>query len=291
MGNGILSTAVTLHRTENAAEFLPYIDKADADAEFYQEAAENDDEFYAVCCKEETVGLACISDEGDEAFLYIYIFAPYRNKGCGSAAMRKAEELLRTPAMQTIHTAYDSRNEAAKHFAEKCGFVTKFASDCMVYDGEAFDLPPLPVRPYTDGDFTEAFTLAAEAFHRMRLSTGWFPDSTVPVPGEGTRQHWAETADKRFVYEQDGEIIGCGLLDGAELDTAAVRISRQGQGYGTALVKYLVNRILEQADEPPFLYCVVGNRARKLYEKLGFREAARNVYAYKEVSVTGRPKS
>ena len=131
--------AVTLCRTENAAEFLPYIDKADADAEFYQATAQNDDEFYTVCCAEQPVGLACIDNEGDEGFLYIYIFAPHRGKGYGSAAARKAEDMLRTPEMETVHTLFNARNEAAKHFAEKHGFVTKYASDCMRYDGAAFD--------------------------------------------------------------------------------------------------------------------------------------------------------
>ena len=275
---------VTLCRTEQAPAFLPQIDPADADAEFYQAVAENDDEFYTVCCAEEPVGLACISDEGPDSLLYIYIFAPHRNKGYGSAAAYKAEELLHTPAMRTVNTFFDSRNEAAVHFAQKCGFVTGYASACMVYEGKAFALAPLPVRPYTDGDFTEAFTLSAEAFHQMRLSTGWFPNSTVAAPSEETRQHWAETADERFVYVQEGEIVGYARIDGAELDTAAVKIAQQGKGYGTAFIQYLVNRILEQTGEPPFLYCVVGNRARKLYEKLGFRETACNAYAKKTFS-------
>lgn len=90
-----------------------------------------------------------------------------------------------------------------------------------------------------------------------------------------------------YVSRSDGEIAGYGCIDGAELDTVAVSIAHQGKGLGRKLVKFLVNRILDRQAGTPFLYCVIGNRARKLYDSLGFREISCSEYARKKVSSAG----
>ncbi len=54
------------------------------------------------------------------------------------------------------------------------------------------------------------------------------------------------------------------------------------KGYGKAFVKYLVNRILEMNGDEPTLWCVVGNnKARNLYDSLGFEERWIEAFAKK----------
>ena len=110
---------------------------------------------------------------------------------------------------QSISTAYNSKNICAQKLAEKCGFVKRLSSVVMQYDGEPFDIPILPIRKHTDKDFIEAYTMSAEAFHVMRLETGYYHDSVPYAPDEEIRKHCLDTADERYIYEVAGKIVGC----------------------------------------------------------------------------------
>ena len=160
----------------------------------------------------------------------------------------------------------------------------KFSSDCMVYSGSPFPSEDLPIRGYRDADYPAAHALTALAFHRMRLSTGSFPDSVPEAESGEMRRHWADTAGERLVYELDGKLVGYAHMEGAELDCVAVEPERQGAGIGRGLVRHAVNGILSAGHDGVFLYCVAGNRrARRLYDGLGFRTVYRNDYGVKSL--------
>ena len=284
MGTEVGGKDVEIRRIPAVSEYLPMVKREDADAEFYGAVAENDEEIYAVCGRNTVVGLACISGDAD-AFLYVYVFPRYRGRGYGRAAVRAIEGQMRSPNLESITTCYASGSEAAREFAEVCGYVRGFSSAYMKYRGGPFEEKPLPVRQYRDEDYGEAQRLSAEAFHQMRVGTGCFPDSVPETPSAEMRRHWAETAGERYVYVLEDELVGYAHIDGAELSCVAIKISRQGQGLGREFVKFLVNRLLEKGHREPFLYCVVGNKARHLYDSLGFREAARGEYAKKRVKI------
>ena len=62
----------------------------------------------------------------------------------------------------------------------------------------------------------------------------------------------------------------------------SVKPDCQGKGVGKAFVKYIVNMLLYTGYESISLYCVVGNnRARHLYDELGFSQVYCNNYAKK----------
>lgn len=275
---------VEIRKIQAVSEYLPMMDRGDADAEFYGAVAENDEEVYAVCVWDSVVGLCCISGDAD-GFLYVYIFPQYRGHGYGRAAVRTAERQMCSPNLESITTCYDINNETAREFAKMCGYRKGFSSAYMKYQGGLFEEKPLPVRPYRDEDYAEAQTLSAEAFHQMRVGTGCFPDSVPEGPSAEMRRLWAETAEERYVYVLGDEIVGYGHIDGAELSCVAIKTSRQGEGLGRGFVQFLVNRLLEKGHNEPFLYCVVGNKARRLYDSLGFQEAARGEYAKKRVKI------
>ena len=274
---------ITVPKITDPSRYLSQVDRDDIDGDFYNDITKNRDEIHAICCGNETVGLASVCDDPD-AYLYIYIFPDCRNRGYGTQALRAATDLLRSSPLQSISTAYDSQNAIAAHFARSQGFETRFFSSLMTYRGNKFEIPELPIRKLQEEFFEEAFHISAEAFHIMRLETGHDPNSVLHVPDAETRKSCLETADERYVYQMDGEIVGCAHIDGAELDIVAIKISRQGQGFGRLFVKYLVNEILEKDVGQPFLYCLVSNRkAWKLYESLGFEETFRMKFATKKI--------
>ena len=276
---------ISLRKTDDAARFLECIDRSEFYADFYETVAENDEALHEICCSGRTVGLAEIFNGGSKGYLYIYIFPEFRNLGYGREAARLAEHEMMSPELKSILTAYHVDDETARRFALNCGYPRKYASAHMVYHGEKFELPELPIRQYEDGDYTEAFSLYAEAFHRMRLSTGCFPESVPKEQSEAGRREWAETADERYVYVDKDEIVGFAHLEGSELASVSIKVSRQGEGFGRNFVRSMVNVIMEKTAEAPSLWCVVGNKkARRLYDSLGFKEDFCEVFAEKKLS-------
>ena len=275
---------VSVRKAAAATAYLPRLNRKDADADFCLEVSKNADTIYEILSGDEVVGLCCIQDDVD-AYLYIYIFPEHRHQGFGYGAVDAARQQLQSTPLQSIATAYDSKNEIATAFAEKCGFVKKSTSSVFYYRGEKFDIPELPIHKHRDEDFLEAFTMSSEAFHIMRMETGHDPNSVAYEPDEEMRQVCLKTADERYVYVQDGEIVGCAHIDGAEIDNVAIKISHQGKGLGKLLVKYLVNEILDKKIGEPFLFCLtVNKKAWHMYEALGFEEVVCNAYAVKKIA-------
>ena len=266
MEQSLISENIRFFKADDLSVYLPQINPEEAE-ELIEEVEENSDEIFAIGLKEteedeeKIIGFAYIEDD-DEGFYYVYIFPEYRHKGYGYAAACAAEKMFQTVPPFTVITAYDRRDEVARKF----------------------DVPDLPVRQYRDEDFLEAFTLADEAFHKMRLETGCFPESTTTPPNDKYRQRFAETAEERYVYELDGNIIGYAKLDGDELDIICIRISHQGEGFGRNFLKYMINLMIDSGIKEPCLWCVVGNRkARKLYDSLGFKEVRVTAYPEKKI--------
>lgn len=308
---------IEISKIFNASEYLPQIDKNEADEDFICAVAENSEDVCAVLYRKAAVGLALL-EEGPNAFLYVYIFPPYRHRGFGKAAVLLLEQELglhdgvipdgtiqygapHDGAMQDgdiqggaphdsaphgladISTCYRSDDPIACSFAGRCGYEKEFASDYMVYSGPRFEAAEIPVRQYRDQDYLEAQALSAEAFHRMRLGTGCFPDSAPEPPNDEERKDWADTAQERFVYRDGDEIIGYAHIRGNEISSVSVKPGCQGKGVGKAFLKYLVNTLTDTGSTDISLYCVVGNdRARRLYDSLGFVPVYRNDYAKKK---------
>lgn len=272
---------IEIRKAEEPSKYLPRIPRMDTEADFYSEVEENSEEIYEIAVCGEVIGLAYIEDD-EEAFVYVYIFEEHRGKGYSYPAALAAEKSIKASPVKSIQTGYDANNALAKKLAEKCGYAPGFASAIMKYGGEKLAEKPLPIRAYRDEDFLAAYTLTDEAFHKMRLDTGLFPDSKLTPATEKEREYWNETASERFVYEKDGEIVGCGRICADALSFIAIKIARQGEGFGRGFVTFLTNRLLEKDEGKARLWCLVGNdKARKLYESLGYRETDRAEYSFK----------
>jgi mycothiol synthase len=159
----------------------------------------------------------------------------------------------------------------------------------MKYTGNRFDITEQLIRNYCDKDYDSAHEMYAKAFHEMRVSVGDFPDSIIERPSENMRKYWAKTADERFVYIHDDVIVGYAHIDGDEIGSVSVRSQYQGQGIGQNFVKYICNKILDNGNDEVSLYCVLGNKARRLYDRLGFQEVYTAEYATKSVIYNNIP--
>lgn len=272
---------VTICKTLNPSEYLSKMDMDDAETDFINAVTENDENIYSVLYQESLVGLA-LAEEGRCAFLYIYIFPACRHKGYGKAATQLLEQKLCACNPANISTYYRTDDSIAYAFAKDHGYIKEFSSDYMVYSGPHFKPAAIPVRQYQDKDYSEAHSLYAQAFHLMRLGTGCFPDSVPEPPSEKGRKYWSGTTEERLVYLNGEEIVGYAHIERSEISSVAVKPGCQGKGVGKAFVKCIVNMLLDSGYENISLYCVVGNdRARRLYDELGFKQVYRNDYAKK----------
>lgn len=274
---------ITLAGASAAAGLLPQIDPGEADPDFLRALREEQRSAHALLLAGEPAGAVRMS-EGRKAFLSVYVLPAFRRRGLGRRAALLLESRLREAGAAAIVTSYPAENRSAAAFAEKLGYRRAFLSDRMVYSGPALPLDPVPVRPYRDGDYEEAHAFYAEAFHRMRVSTGSFPGSVPEPPSEAMRRHWADTAPERLVWMEGDDLAACAHLDGPEIGSVCVKPEFQGRGIGRKFVAYLVGRFLAQGYREVSLWCVEGNvRARRLYDSLGFREVCRCAFAEKKV--------
>ena len=86
-----------------------------------------------------------------------------------------------------------------------------------------------------------------------------------------------------MVYLNGEEIVGYAHIEGNKIGSVSVKPDCQSKGVGKAFVKYIVNMLLDIGYENISLYCVVGNdRARHLYDELGFKQVYCNDYAKKK---------
>lgn len=274
--------SIKVLRNKNIVKYLSQIDRKELYDDAYRTILDKEDCLCTISYAHKVVGFSILEYDEKSGFVFIYIFPNYRHRGYGSLAIKECENIMNVSKLHKITTVYLNNNELASSFAKKHGYIKEFASSEMIYEGAKFDLPVLPIRQYEDKDYLEAFTLAEEAFHVMRLSTGCFPNSKINEPSEESRKRWLKDADESFVYVLDNEVVGFANIDGPEIDSISIKISQQGKGLGRNFVKYLTNLILDNEKDSPYLWCVVGNKkARKLYESLGYKEVLTMAFANK----------
>ena len=133
-----MNDKIEIIKLDDVKPYLDKIDRKDAEPGFSEEVSENGDEVFFIRVADAIVGTAYISDEA-RAFVYVYIFPEYRNRGYGESAVSAAERMIKTTPLERILTAYSDHSEAAKRLAEKQGYLKKYSSALMEYDGEKFE--------------------------------------------------------------------------------------------------------------------------------------------------------
>lgn len=230
------------------------------------------------------VAIANIEGAKEQSFLSVFVDPECRRQGIGSMLVRQTEEQLKGGGAMRVMSCFRSDDERTRAFARKRGYEQYFSSALMERNGEPFQIGPLPVRLYTDDDYSVCQALSAKAFHEMRVRVGCFPDSVIAQPSERDRKSWLADASDTYVYLDEGEVVAHGRLCGNEISVVSVRTDRQGHGIGRKLVMYLHNEILRRGHSTVSLWCVVGNYARRVYESLGFTESYTSEFCRKNLS-------
>ena len=280
------AASIEICKKDDLKGFIPFIDITESGNELIEEIEENSKEMYALSLDDKIIGLAYIDDveDDEEPYFSIYIFKEYRNKGYASSVLKQIEHKYEGSKAKSITAIYGYHNVVAKNFLLKHGYTLTWASTNMQYSGDRFEEVDLPIRQYQDEDFDQAFKLSAEAFHRMRVGTGCFPNSVVSTPHEKSKEHWLKEAENEFVIDQNGEIVGYSHLEEKEIASISIKISEQGKGLGKKFVKSITNTLIDRGVKEPLLWCVVGNNnARHIYDSLGYKEIYCEGFAEKKI--------
>ena len=86
---------IEIIKLDDVTSYQAKIDCKDAEPWLWEEVSENGDEIFFIRVSDAIVGTAYIGDEA-KAFVYVYIFPEYRNRGYGEAAAIAAEQMIKT---------------------------------------------------------------------------------------------------------------------------------------------------------------------------------------------------
>lgn len=274
-----MSVRIVKMSTEAFDDLDRYVDIQSADAELIADVNLRDKNIHAIYDHDHLVGV-CQIKKGKTAYVYVFVTEKFRNKGIGTTALKLCEKALDNET-EAIVTTYKLDDRISKAFANRFGYLRKFSSTFMTYDGPSYSMPLLEVRGYIDDDYELAHGLYAKAFHEMRVSVGDFPDSVVQAPSEKAKAFWLKTHKERMIHTKNNEIVAYARVINNEISIVAVKSEYQGQGIGEHFVKHICNKIFSEGYSTVNLFCVVGNKAKHLYDKLGFKPVYTADYAEK----------
>jgi len=265
--------------TSSYNRYKTLLDQGQGDLSFLSDYPKKTHNFYRVYIEDQELGVL-IMTPGVKAYYAYYLVSPSYEEDL----IRFCEDHLIRQGAKILAIGLGGHLGNRLSLLEARAYKRAFASEHMVYKGSHKTLDHPCIRPYEDKDYVQAHKLYAQAFHRMRVEVGDFPDSEVEKESDEMKRKWAATKDQRWVYEEDHQVLGVMRVVASELSTVSVAPSHQGKGIGRALVESCMTHILERHDHVD-LWCVVGNRAKKLYSRLGFKVVNKEVYMEKQVTL------
>ena len=209
------------------------------------------------------------SGEGMMSFVFVNVSPEYRQHGIGSALYNEVEKRCMEVGSKAIFTSYYDKIDTDS-FIKKHHFTYSTSSSFMKYSNGLIPETECNIRKYTDDDYVKFDDIWSRGTYEMHKRIG-LPVSDLTGPNEDTRQQFLSNADHMYLFESDGQIVGVGSIDGANIGCLAVDIKLNNRGYGTTLAIFLTNQILKCGYSNAFLYCETGNdNARHIYENIGY---------------------
>lgn len=189
------------------------------------------------------------------------------------------KELLHRFKQEGVSMVVVGANDEVPHvqkMMEHIGFASWYGYVSMVFDGSALPKSKLNKRQIEKNDFDTYFDEMGTCFAVMRRALDLQPYNITEIyfQSEQKRQEtfdeWIGNQDQTFMYEKDGQWVGCGLLNNREIDDVFVLPQFQHQGYGREIVYDLIDVAQKKGITPQIGFIKWNKRAQQLYESCGF---------------------
>lgn len=203
--------------------------------------------------------------------VYVETAEEERNKGIGTSMLEtilsRIKSRFKAGTELNIFGEYPE-NEAADHLAGKMGFHISEVEIMTCTRAKMF--PTKGIRTVTEEDYVPYWTIWDTSYRNMLMEQGIPVPEEKPIDMSGLAE-FLDTAEDRFVIEENGKVVAMGQIYGNMIGALAVAVDEQHKGYGTRLASYMARQIRKNGYNQSELYCEKGNTAaRRTYEKVGF---------------------
>lgn len=203
--------------------------------------------------------------------IYVEVDEEERGKGIGTNMLESILQRLTSRFRQgtelNIFGEYPA-DEIADHVAGKLGFHSSTVEVMTCSRPKMF--PIKGIRNVTEEDYVPYWNIWNGTQRAMLISNGDPVPEEQPIDMSGLEE-FMDTADDRFVLEENGKIVAMGQIYGKMIGALAVTMDEQQKGYGTRLASFMARQVRRNGYNQVELYCEEGNTAaKKTFEKMGF---------------------
>ena len=194
----------------------------------------------------------------------------------GLKLWKEAKKIFSEKSINFVKTFHVKDNLKWKQLFDEIGFEYQVSIYRFSYEGPKFSEDNISVVKYEDKYYDDKMRLESEAFSVLRKENdikpyNWYLNASKEEL-EHNRKKTYENQEYIYLFFEDNDMVGASMVKNAEVDLLFVNIKYQGKGYGKKILKFTVNRGLEQNSASVNLNALASNdKALKLYINTGFQ--------------------
>lgn len=197
-------------------------------------------------------------------------------KPVGLKLWEEAKKLLIENSINLVEIFHVKDNLNWQQLFDEIGFEYWYSVYRLSYEGDKFEEPNILAVKYEDKYYEDRIRFESEAFSVLRKENdikpyNWFLSASKEQL-ENNRKAIFEEKEYIYLFFENNEMVGASMIKNAEIDLLFVNVKYQGKGYGKKILKFTINRGLEQGSTGVNLNALASNeKALKLYKNIGFK--------------------
>lgn len=207
----------------------------------------------------------------NKADIYTYVVPSLRKKGIGTLLYHEIMKYADEINLKFISTRIKIDKDNATSFYKKRGYEKWYVDLDLHYSGLEQPKSDLKCVLYEDKYFEQYAEGLRTSFYELRKTNDFQPYLCCAL-NEEKRKEFLDNRDNLFLLLDNEKLIASIIVyNNGSIDDAFVLPSYQGKGYGKKIVRFAINKAIENGSNCISLGAIDWNtRALKLYQSLGF---------------------